>query len=61
MKEFIMSIPPWFWMGVIAVSVGAMGYRMAAHGIKIKAGPVEIDATEEDKPEEKPEGANAEK
>lgn len=52
MMNWISSFPAWFWMAIIAVAVGAMGYRMATHGIKIKAGPVEIDATEEDKPEE---------
>lgn len=52
MNEFLMSFPTWFWMIIITGSAAAIGYRLATHGIKIKAGPVEIDATEEEKPEE---------
>jgi len=53
MMNWIGSFPLWFWMIIIAVSALAMGYRMATHGIKIKAGPVEIDATDENEPEVK--------
>ena len=55
MKEFIMSIPSWYWMVIIALIVVPMSYSIFKNGIKAKIetklGSAEIDADEEDKPE----------
>jgi Na+/H+ antiporter NhaC len=48
MKDFMMSFPIWFWIVIISVIVGAVVYRFARFGIKIKAGSVEIDASVEE-------------
>lgn len=38
------SLPQWFQMIVIFLIIGGITYRLIRHGIKIKAGSVEIDA-----------------
>ena len=53
MKEFIMSIPSWYWMAIIALIVVPMSYSIFKNGIKAKIetklGSAELDA--EDEPE----------
>jgi hypothetical protein len=49
MKELLTTFPIWFSMVVVAVLVGAIVYRLIKKGVKIKVGPVEIDA-EDDTP-----------
>lgn len=51
MKEFIMSIPSWYWMAIIALIVVPMSYSIFKNGIKAKIetklGSAEIDADDE--------------
>jgi len=47
MTELIGKFPLWFNMAIIAVLVGAVVYRMCRRGIKVKVGPVEIDAEDD--------------
>lgn len=51
MFEFINSLPLWFVMIIITIIVLAFIYRFVKYGLRIKAGPVEIDA-DNDTPED---------
>ena len=53
MKEFLMQLPIWYVMIVLTFIVGAVGYRLIKKGVKIKVGPVEIDAEDDAEPEKK--------
>ena len=44
MGEIIAKLPSWYIMLIISVIIGAIIYRLVRYGVKIKAGPVEIDA-----------------
>ena len=48
MIEFLMSIPMWFIMIIIAVFAGAVLYKFLKSD-KVKIGPVEFDEEEEKK------------
>ena len=57
MKEFVMSIPPWFWMIIILMIVSPISFSIFKNGIKAKfknkvLGEAEIVADDE-KTEEK--------
>ncbi len=64
MFEYLQSLPEWLeaamWTGVIVsvlARVAGSVYRLARYGIKVEAGPVKIDASEENEPKEvKPDG-----
>ena len=48
MIEFLMSIPMWFIMIIIGVTVGAFMYKFLKSD-KVKIGPVEFDEEDESK------------
>lgn len=52
MGEIIAKLPSWYIMLIISVIIGAIIYRLVRYGVKIKAGPVEIDADNVDSGEE---------
>jgi hypothetical protein len=45
--SYIASLPLWFTMPIIGGFALAIIYRLVKHGIKIKVGSAEIDATDE--------------
>jgi len=51
MKEFIMSIPQWFWMIIISALVLPLSYSIFKNGVRArietKLGSAEIDADDE--------------
>lgn len=47
MLTFITSLPLWFTMPLIAGLIIAIIYRFVRYGVKIKAGSIEIDATDD--------------
>lgn len=53
MKEFLMQLPIWYVMIILTFIIGAVGYRLIKKGVKIKVGPVEIDAEDDAEPEKK--------
>ncbi len=48
MIEFLMAIPMWFIMIIIAVTAGAVLYKFLKSD-KVKIGPVEFEEEEEEK------------
>lgn len=47
MNEFLMQLPIWYVMIILTFIIGAIGYRLIKKGVKIKVGPVEIDAEDD--------------
>lgn len=47
MNEFLMQLPIWYVMVILTFIIGAIGYRLIKKGVKIKVGPVEIDAEDD--------------
>jgi len=48
MKEIWLGFPLWFSMIIVLLIVMAIIYRFTRFGVKIKAGPIEIDTTDEE-------------
>ena len=47
MTELIGKFPLWFSMIIISLLVAGIVYRLVRKGVKIKVGPVEIDAEDD--------------
>lgn len=54
MLDYIGSLPMWVQLIIVfgglivgLITISSMLYRLVKYGIKIKAGPIEIDASEE--------------
>lgn len=61
MIDYIATLPMWVQLFIIfgglimiGVTTSAVLYRLVKYGIRVKIGPAEIDATEENAPEKKP-------